>query len=204
MLWCVCFLNYADRQAIFSVFTPLQAEFHLSDIQLAMLASAFIWVYALAGPLTGWIADRVSRKAVILAALAFWSVVTAAVAVSHDFHTLVLLRALSGLGEAFYFPAAMSLLASYHTATTRSRAMSIHQTAVYGGTIAGGALSAYIAQHAGWRSTFSSSEPQAYFSRWFSVSRCARRRKIQKNRPSKRSRSLFSAVFATPCAMVLQ
>ena len=155
MLWCVCFLNYADRQAIFSVFTPLQAEFHLSDIQLAMLASAFIWVYALSGPLTGWIADRISRKAIILAALAFWSVVTAAVAVSRDFHTLVVLRALSGFGEAFYFPAAMSLLASYHSATTRSRAMSIHQTAIYGGTIAGGALSAYIAQHAGWRSSFS-------------------------------------------------
>jgi predicted MFS family arabinose efflux permease len=154
LLWCVCFLNYADRQAIFSVFTPLKREFHLSDLRLAMLATAFIWVYALSGPATGWVADHASRKRIIIVALAFWSAITAAVSVAPGFRTLVSLRALSGLGEAFYFPAAMSLLESYHPDLTRSRAMAIHQSAVYVGVIAGGTLSAYIAERTGWRSSF--------------------------------------------------
>ena len=61
---------------------------------------------------------------------------------------------MGGLGEAFYFPAAMSLIASYHGPSTRSRAMSLHQSSVYAGTIAGGALSAYVAERSGWRSSF--------------------------------------------------
>ncbi|QHN04335.1 MFS transporter [Granulicella sp. WH15] len=154
MLWCVCFFNYADRQAIFSVFPLLASEFRLSDIQLGVVAASFMWVYAGFGPIAGWISDRVSRKTVILGALAFWSLATAATALSTGYSSLVWLRALGGLGEAFYFPAAMSMLGDYHGQTTRSRAMSIHQSSVYAGSIAGGTLSALVAEHHGWRSSF--------------------------------------------------
>jgi len=70
------------------------------------------------------------------------------------YRSMVLCRALGGLGEAFYFPAAMSLLGDYHGPETRSRAMSIHQSSVYVGSIAGGTLSAVIADHRGWRPAF--------------------------------------------------
>ena len=67
---------------------------------------------------------------------------------------LVLFRGAEGLGEAFYFPASMSVLADYHGPRTRSRAMSIHQTSVYLGTAGGAVLAGYLGQHYGWRSPF--------------------------------------------------
>ena len=154
MLWLVCFFNYADRQAIFSVFPLLKAEFGLSDLQLGVVASSFMWMYALSGPAAGWLSDRVSPRAVVLGALTFWSLVTAGTALAHRYAVLLVFRTLGGLGEAFYFPAAMALIGGWHGARTRSRAMSLHQSSVYAGTIAGGAMSAWIAQSHGWRTSF--------------------------------------------------
>ena len=154
MLWVVCFFNYADRQALFSVFPLLQKEFRLSDVQLGVVAACFMWMYAIFGPVAGWISDRVSRKTIILGALTFWSVVTAGTAIAQSYWSLILFRSLGGLGEAFYFPAAMSLIGIYHGTATRSRAMALHQSSVYAGTIAGGVVSAVIAQNYGWRRSF--------------------------------------------------
>lgn len=154
MLWFVCFFNYADRQAIFSVFTPLKAQFGLTDVQLGVIASSFMWLYALCGPLAGWIADRAAAKWIVIGALAFWSAATAATACAHGYVSLVVLRALGGASEALYYPAAMSLVGAYHGPATRSRAMAFHQSSVYVGTIAGGALSGAIAQRWGWHSSF--------------------------------------------------
>lgn len=153
MLWLVCFFNYADRQAVFSVFPLLSRQFSLSDVQLGVVGSSFMWMYALFGPLAGWLCDRFPRKTLILGALLFWSIVTGATAFSHSYWQLILCRALGGLGEAFYFPASMSLISDYHS-DTRSRAMSIHQSSVYVGSIAGGAVSGVVGQYYGWRSSF--------------------------------------------------
>jgi MFS family permease len=154
MLWAVCFINYADRQAIFSIFPPLQHEFSLTPIQLGALGSAFMWAYAITGPFAGWLSDRLSRRTIILGALLFWSICTAATALVHSYPALLICRALGGLGEAFYFPAAMSLIGDYHARHTRSRAMAFHQSAVYIGTIAGGVVTAQLATTHGWRQPF--------------------------------------------------
>jgi predicted MFS family arabinose efflux permease len=154
LLWFVFLFNYADRQAIFSLFPLIKTEMHLTDVQLGVLGSCFMWMYALCGPFTGWISDRFSRKWLILGSLIFWSVVTGATAIAHTYTSMVWCRALGGLGEAFYFPAAMSMISDYHGPSTRSRAMSLHQTAVYAGSIAGGTISAVVGQHSGWRSSF--------------------------------------------------
>lgn len=162
MLWFTCFLNYADRQAIFSVFPLLKQEMNLSDVQLGVVGAAFMWVYALAAPLAGAVGDRVSRKFLILGGLVFWSAITLATALSTRYWHLVLWRALEGLGETFYFPASMSLISDYHGPDTRSRAMGFHQSSVYAGTIAGGSLAGYMGQHYGWRSSF-------YIFGWFGI-----------------------------------
>jgi len=155
MLWFVCFFNYADRQAIFSVFIPIGQEMGLSKLQLSWVGAAFMYIYALAGPLAGIIGDRFSRKFLIIAGLVFWSVVTMGTALATSYWHLLLVRALEGFGEAFYFPASMALIADYHdSAGTKSRAMGIHQSSVYAGTIAGGAVAGIMGQHYGWRSSF--------------------------------------------------
>lgn len=154
MLWFVCFFNYADRQAIFSVFPLLKTELQLSDVQLGIIGASFMWMYALFGPVAGWIGDRVSRKGLILGALVFWSAITASTALCHTYLELTIVRALGGLGEAFYFPAAMSLIGDYHGPETRSRAMGLHQSGVYAGTIAGGGFAGLLGQYYGWKSSF--------------------------------------------------
>jgi MFS family permease len=154
MLWFVCFFNYADRQAIFSVFELLKSEMSLSDVQLGIVGASFMWVYALIGPIAGLIGDRFNRKTLIITGLVFWSLITIATALSTKYSHLVLFRALEGFGEAFYFPASMSMLSDYHRPLTRSRAMSIHQSSVYAGTIAGGSVAGVLGQHYGWRSSF--------------------------------------------------
>jgi len=154
MLWFVCLFNYADRQAIFSVFPLLKAEMGLSNFQLGIVGSSFAWVYAVALPLAGIIGDRFSRKKLILGGLIFWSLVTLATALSQNYWHLVFFRALEGFGEAFYFPASMSLISDYHGKETRSRAMSLHQSSVYAGTILGGTAAGFMGELYGWRSGF--------------------------------------------------
>jgi len=154
MLWSACLLNYADRQAIFSVFPLLKSQLKLSDIQLGKIGVAFNWAYAAALPFAGLIADRLPRKRLIVGGLIFWSLVTLATAFSTRYWHLIVFRAVQGLGEAFYFPASMSLISDYHGPATRSRAMSLHQSSVYAGTIAGGTVAGMFAQFFGWRSGF--------------------------------------------------
>jgi MFS family permease len=154
MLWLVCLLNYADRQAIFSVFPPLKAEMHLGDVQLGVVGSAFMWVYALASPLAGVVGDRVSRKLLILGGLTFWSLITLLTALSRRYEHLVCFRALEGLGEAFYMPASVALISAYHGPGTRSRALALHQSSVYAGTVLGGSVAGFCADRFGWRFGF--------------------------------------------------
>jgi MFS family permease len=154
MLWFICFFNYADRQAIFSVFPILEQEFGFSKGELGLIGSAFAFVYALTAPVAGQISDRKSRKLVILGGLYVWSLVTGFTALCSKAWQFILVRGAEGLGETVYFPASMSMVSDYHSKRTRSRAMSLHQTSVYAGTIGGGALAGWMGQHFGWQSPF--------------------------------------------------
>jgi MFS family permease len=154
MLWLISFFNYADRQAIFSVFPLLERELHLTPVQLGLLGSSFAWVYGLGAPFAGMIVDRVKRKTAILGGLQAWSLICIATVTSQKFGHLFFWRAAEGLGETFYYPASMSLISDYHGRDTRSRAMGLHQTSVYVGTIGGGFFAGLIGQYYGWRLSF--------------------------------------------------
>lgn len=154
MLWFICFFNYADRQAIFSVFPKLKEEFGFDKVQLGLIGSAFMWVYAAGAPIAGFVSDRLRRKTLILGGCAFWSIVTISTGWCSNLWHFVTVRALEGFGETFYFPATMSLVSDYHNRATRSRAMSFHQSSVYVGTIAGSWLGAWFAEYMGWRIGF--------------------------------------------------
>ena len=154
MLWFAGFFNYADRQAVYSVFPLLKAEFGLSNEQLGLLGSAFMVVYAISSPFSGYTVDRLPRRLLITLGLLFWSLICSATALSRNFFQLIFFRGAEGLGESFYFPASMSLLSDYHGPATRSRALGIHQTSVYLGTAGGAVLAGFLGQYHGWRSPF--------------------------------------------------
>jgi len=154
MLWCISFFNYADRQAINSVLPLIQSELGLSMVQLGLLGSAFAWIYGFSGFFAGFVVDRISRKKAILAGLYAWSIICMSTAFSQGFRALFVLRAAEGLGETIYYPASMSMVSDYHGQETRSRAIGVHQTSVYAGTIAGGFFAGLIGQHYGWRWSF--------------------------------------------------
>ena len=154
MLWFVCFFNYADRQAVFSVFPKLKSEFGFDPVQLGLIGSAFMWVYALGAPFAGFLADRLPRKHLILGGCLFWSGITVMTGWCGRLWEFVTVRALEGFGETFYFPATMSLVSDYHDPRTRSRALSLHQSSVYIGTIAGSWAGAWFAETHGWRTGF--------------------------------------------------
>ena len=154
MLWFICCFNYADRQALAAVFPLLHKQYGFDKEQLGLIGAAFTWVYALSAPFAGQAADQLPRKAVILGGLAVWSVITYLTASCSRLWQFVFVRGAEGLGETFYFPASMSLLSHYHGTSTRSRAMSLHQTSVYAGTICGTGFAAWMGVRYGWASSF--------------------------------------------------
>ena len=138
LLWLVWLLNYLDRQVIFSLFPLLRTELSLSDVQLGLLGTAFLWVYAFASPFAGYLGDRYNRKYIVGFSLAIWSAVTWLTAYARTFPELLIARGLMGISEACYLPAGLALIADYHGPKTRSRATGVHYTGGYLGMVAGG------------------------------------------------------------------
>jgi MFS family permease len=153
----VALLNYLDRQMLASMKFSVMRD--LPDIGLeanwgAVLA-LFKWVYAFLSPIGGYLADRYSRRHVIAGSLLVWSAVTWMTGHVTSYDQLLATRALMGISEAFYIPAALALIADFHTGHTRSRAVGLHQMGIYVGVIVGG-FSGYAADHPslGWRYAF--------------------------------------------------
>ena len=132
------FFNYADRQSIFSLFPLLSREFHLSNLQLGLLGSSFAWVYGTLSSAGRQSGRCIHRKTGILSGLRVWSLICMATALSAPSPSCCSFAQRRGCGETIYFPASMSLVSDYHGKRTRSRAIGIHPTSVYVGTIAGG------------------------------------------------------------------
>jgi MFS family permease len=157
LLWPVALLNYLDRQMLasmkFSVMTDIPSIG--SEANWGKMLGQFKWVYAFLSPLGGYIADRFSRRYTICASLFVWSLVTWTTGHVKTYDGLLLTRSLMGISEAFYMPAALAFIADYHVGPTRSRAIGLHQMAIYVGVIVGG-FSGYTADSPtlGWRFAF--------------------------------------------------
>src|SRR5437870_13226550 len=87
LLWPVALLNYLDRQMLATMGMSIKAD--IVELQSAAvfgtLMGAFLWVYAFASPLGGIVADRVSRKWLIVFSLGVWSAVTLLMGTAHNF-----------------------------------------------------------------------------------------------------------------------
>lgn len=153
LLWVVAFLNYFDRILITSMRDPIVAEFGLTDAQFGLLTSVFLWSYGFVSPLGGYLADRYSRKKVIVLSVAIWSAVTLWTGYTSSFPEMLATRLLMGISEACYIPAALALITDYHTGRTRSLATGLHMCGLYTGLALGG-LGGFIAEYWGWRYGF--------------------------------------------------
>jgi MFS transporter, Spinster family, sphingosine-1-phosphate transporter len=154
----VALLNYLDRQMLATMKASMVADIPsiANKSDWGLILGSFKWTYALLGPFGGYISDRFSRRWVIGASLLSWSAVTWWTGQATTFNELLAARALMGISEAFYFPAALALVTEYHLGPTRSRAVGVHQAGVYLGQILGG-FAGYAAdspEH-GWRWAFS-------------------------------------------------
>jgi MFS family permease len=157
LLWPVALLNYLDRQMLAAMKFSVMADIPSIGLEAnwGYMLGQFKWVYAFLSPVGGYLADRFSRRYTICASLFVWSAVTWATGHVTSYDGLLWTRTLMGISEAFYMPAALALIADFHSGGTRSRAVGIHQTAIYCGVIVGG-FSGYVADDPdlGWRFTF--------------------------------------------------
>lgn len=155
LLWVVALLNYMDRQML----STMQGAMKLDIVELqkaeafGALMAVFLWIYAIVSPFAGVVADRVSRKKLVVGSLFVWSAVTYLMGYASDFTQLYWLRALMGVSEALYIPSALSLIADWHEGKSRSLAIGIHMTGLYVGQAVGG-FGATIAATFSWHSTF--------------------------------------------------
>lgn len=155
LLWVVALLNYMDRQMLSTMQEAMKAD--IAELNRAeafgALMAVFLWIYGLVSPFAGIVADRVSRKWLVIGSLFVWSTVTFLMGYATTFHELYWLRAFMGISEALYIPSALSLIADWHEGKSRSLAVGIHMTGLYVGQAIGG-FGATIAAMFSWHSTF--------------------------------------------------
>jgi len=153
LLWFAFFFNQADRQ-IFNIALPaVRSDLGLNDVQLGLIASAFILAIGVFVPIAGYVGDRFSKKTVIMFSLLIWSSATFFTGFSGGFLVLIILRSIVGGSEAFYAPAANALIGEKFKSNL-GHAMAIHQTALYVGIIGSGVIGGYITENYGWRTAF--------------------------------------------------
>lgn len=155
LLWPVAMLNYLDRQMVATIRASIRADIPgiANDQDFGTLMAVFMWVYAFLSPLGGFVADKFNRRWTVIGSLGVWSAVTWATGHATTYSQLLCFRGLMGVSEAFYIPAALALIADFHTGGTRARAVGVHQSGIYAGLALGG-IGGYIAQTSSWRNCF--------------------------------------------------
>ena len=155
MLFPVALLNYLDRMMIATMRSSILHDIHDigTDKRFGFIVAIFLWVYAAMSPVGGFLADRFSRKWMVIMSLAVWSLMTFLTGFAHTFTQMAWARGLMGLSEAFYIPAALALIADFHPGPTRSRAIGFHTSGIYAGQALGG-LGGYIADTSSWRNAY--------------------------------------------------
>ena len=155
LLWVVALLNYMDRQML----STMQGAMKVDIVELnhaeafGALMAVFLWIYGIVSPFAGVIADRFSKKNLVIGSLFVWSAVTYLMGYATDFDHLYCLRALMGISEALYIPSALSLIADWHEGKSRSLAIGVHRTGLYVGQAIGG-FGATLAALFSWHTAF--------------------------------------------------
>ncbi|MGH7526913.1 MAG: MFS transporter, partial [Gemmatimonadales bacterium] len=154
LLALVNLLNYVDRNVIYALFEPIKRDLALTDSQLGWLGSAYIFVFSVAALPFGVLSDLRSRRAVIAGGVTVWSAFTFLSGLVNNFWQLFTCRAVVGVGEAAFGPAAASLVADYFPSKARAVAMGILASGVAFGGVLGLLMGGYLESIYGWRVAF--------------------------------------------------
>jgi MFS family permease len=150
-LWGAFFLAYVARQSIFSIFPVLRNQLHFTEVQLGLTGTVFLWTYALANPVAGYLGDRFSKKKLVISSVMLWSLCTLMIGCTQSVSSLLAWRAALALAQALYIPAAIALIVQIHSEYSRSKALSLHGTGQFAGVIFGGWYGGFVAEAMGWR-----------------------------------------------------
>jgi MFS family permease len=154
LLTALNLLNYVDRSVLFAVQPLVQKEFHLTNTQVGYLTSAFLLFYMVAATFTGPLADRYSRKLIIVLGAVFWSGLTLLTAVTHSYLALLIRHTLVGIGEATFVTIAPTFVADLYPEQKRGRILGVFYLAIPVGTAAGYLLGGNLGATYGWRFPF--------------------------------------------------
>ncbi|NGM62843.1 MFS transporter [Sphingobacterium sp. SGG-5] len=153
LLCVVALLNYIDRTMITTMRGSIVDAIPMTDAQFGLLTAVFLWIYGCLSPVAGYMADRFSKSKVVLISLGIWSLVTWMTAYAQTFEQLLLTRALMGISEACYIPAALALIMDYHRGSTRSLATGIHMAGIMAGQSLG-FVGGWMAENHVWNTPF--------------------------------------------------
>ena len=153
MLFFVGVLNYLDRTMIVTMRISMISSIPMTDAQFGLLTSVFLWVYGILSPIAGFMADRFKRSYVITGSLFAWSAVTWMTAHATTYNELLVTRALMGISEAFYMPAALALIVDYHEGKTQSMATGVNLAGVMTGQCLG-FIGGWLAESHSWNYVF--------------------------------------------------
>lgn len=155
LLFIVGLLNYLDRIMLTTMRGSIIDSIPMTEAEFGLLTSVFLWVYALLSPFAGFMADRFKRSHVIIVSLLVWSIVTWLTGHAETYNQLLFSRALMGISEAFYIPAALALIVDYHRGPTQSLATGLHLAGVMTGQSLG-FIGGWIAENQSWNLAFNS------------------------------------------------
>jgi len=153
-MWVAYFLNYCDRQVVFTMFAALKEDLQMTDLQLGLTGTLFLWIYGIGCPIAGIFADRIPKGRLVVFSLVLWSVVTILTGLSTSATMLLSLRAAMGISEALFMPAAIALTSDATPARWRSKAVASLTTAQIAGIVAGASFGGWMAQMGRWRVAF--------------------------------------------------
>ncbi len=147
-------LNYIDRSVLFAVQPLVQSEFHLNDAQIGRVTTLFFVFYTVAAPLMGPLADRYSRRMVIVLGAFTWSGVTLLTAVTHSYLALLIRHTLVGVGEASFVTVSPTFVVDLFPEERRGRVLGVFYLAIPVGTALGYLIGGYFGTRFGWRAPF--------------------------------------------------
>ncbi|MBL8232851.1 MAG: MFS transporter [Bryobacterales bacterium] len=147
-------VTYMDRVAISITSRDIQKELSLTDFQMSLVFSAFTLAYGMFEIPTGWWGDRVGTRRVLTRIVSWWSAFTIATAAAFNYHSLLAIRFLFGIGEAGAWPNVARTFSRWFPQSERGRAQGIFFTGAHFGAAFTPVVATWLLTLVHWRWVF--------------------------------------------------